>query len=335
MAVKEAMARPLRIQYPGAVYHVTCRGNERKDIFRDDEDRKTFLRILSQSLNIYSVKLHAYVLMDNHFHLLVETPLGNLGEFMRHFNITFTGRFNRRHNRVGHLYQGRYKSILVEKETYLSSLSRYIHLNPIRVKNIEKMKAKEKIDYLINYVWSSLPGYVDKGKREDMIEYSLSLADYGGDTAKGRGAYLKQLIAEIGEGLQLKKEVVGQSILGGEDFILWAKETYLEGKEVREQPSGSEIRRYMQKESILSEIEKVTGKNLEALIKEKGDMRRLVMDLLYRFGGLKGPEVGAIFGVDYSVVSQERKRLRKRHSQDSELKDMLRELEARLSTIKI
>jgi REP-associated tyrosine transposase len=85
------MARPLRIQYPNAVYHVTCRGNERQSIFRDGEDRKRFLRILSQSLNIYTVKLYSYVLMSNHFHLLVETPLGNLSEFMRKFNITCTG----------------------------------------------------------------------------------------------------------------------------------------------------------------------------------------------------------------------------------------------------
>ncbi len=123
------MARPLRIQYPGAVYHVTCRGNERQDIFKDDADRKRFLQILIQSVNIYSVKLFSYVLMSNHFHLLIETPKGNLAEFMRKFNITYTGYYNRRHDRVGHLYQGRYKSILVDKNEYLSILSRYIHLN--------------------------------------------------------------------------------------------------------------------------------------------------------------------------------------------------------------
>src|SRR5512140_10640 len=102
------MVRPLRIQYPGAVYHVTCRGNEWRDIFQDDKDRRKFVAILSRSLETYSVELYAYVLMSNHFHLLVATPLGNLGEFMRHFNITYTGTFNRCHRRVGHLYQGRY-----------------------------------------------------------------------------------------------------------------------------------------------------------------------------------------------------------------------------------
>ncbi|MCM2357752.1 MAG: transposase [Geobacteraceae bacterium] len=329
------MARPLRIQYPGAVYHVTCRGNERRSIFQDEDDRKKFLRILSQSLNIYAVKLHAYVLMDNHFHLLVETPLGNLSEFMRHFNITYTSAFNRRHSRVGHLYQGRYKSILVEKETYLSVLSRYIHLNPIRVRKLENSNASEKLEQLLRYPWSSLPGYLDKRKREGMIDYALVLSDYGGDTENGRNAYRKQIIADIDEGLDVKEGIFGQSILGGEDFINWVKETFLEEIEPREQPSAGEIKRYQQKEAILSLLEEETGKNLESLKKEKGDLRRLAMDLLYRHGGLKGPEIGALLGIDYSAVSQERKRLREGVAKDDKLEELMQRLERKLSTIKI
>lgn len=183
------MARPLRIQYPGAVYHVTCRGNARRNIFLKDDDRQGFLQILSKSLDIYSILLHGYVLMENHFHLLVETPLGNLSEFMRHFNITYTSYFNRRHQRVGHLYQGRYKSILVEKDAYLSILSRYIHLNPIRVQTFETGSHKHQAEHLLQYPWSSLPGYLDKSKRNGMVGYALVLADYGGDTPKGRAAY--------------------------------------------------------------------------------------------------------------------------------------------------
>ena len=101
------MARPLRIQYPGAYYHVTCRGNERKEIFLDAHDREVFLEKLSLSLDIYNVSLLAYVCMFNHFHLLLTTPDGNLSEFMRHFNISYTSAFNRRHDRVGHLYQAK------------------------------------------------------------------------------------------------------------------------------------------------------------------------------------------------------------------------------------
>ncbi len=142
------MARALRIQYPGAVYHVTCRGNERQAIFKDDADRKRFLQILVQSVNIYSVKLYSYVIMTNHFHLLLETPKGNLSEFMRKFNITYTGYYNRRHSRVGHLYQGRYKSILVDKNEYLSVLSRYIHLNPVKIQSMKKQPERERLKYL-------------------------------------------------------------------------------------------------------------------------------------------------------------------------------------------
>lgn len=317
------MSRPLRIQYPGAAYHVTCRGNERRDIFRDDDDRQTFLRILSQSLNIYSVSLHAYVLMDNHFHLLAETPLGNLSEFMRHFNITYTGYFNRRHRRVGHLYQGRYKSILVDKEAYLSILSRYIHLNPIRIGQFEKQNYKQKIERLLHYPWSSLSGYLDKGKREGMIDYALVLAEYGGDTSKGRTSYRKQLFADIDEELDIKGDIFGQSIFGGADFIDWVKDTFLKKSKTREQPSAGKVKHYRQKETIFRLIEEETGKDIEALKSEKGALRRLAMDLLYRYGGLKGPEIGALFGVDYSAVSQERKRLRERIAHDRGLEELM------------
>ena len=129
------MARALRVQYPGALYHITNRGNERKALFKDDVDRREFLKILSQSINTYGVTMHGFVLMKNHWHILAQTPLGNLGEFMRHFNITYTSHYNRRHKRVGQLYQGRYKSFLVELESYLSKVSRYIHLNPVKVFN--------------------------------------------------------------------------------------------------------------------------------------------------------------------------------------------------------
>ena len=113
------MARPLRIQYPGAYYHVTGRGNGRRRIFLDPRDQEIFLEKLSLSSEIYNVSLLAYVCMRNHFHLQVMTPEGNLSEFMRHFNISYTSAFNRRHKRVGHLYQGRYKAFLIDADNYL------------------------------------------------------------------------------------------------------------------------------------------------------------------------------------------------------------------------
>src|SRR5262245_52642851 len=127
------MARPLRINYADAHYHVTCRGNEGRRIFSDDEDRRVFLDRLERSLDIYGVRVHGYVLMGNHFHLVVQTPKANLSEFMRHLNVSYTGSYNRRHRRAGHLFQGRFKAIVVEADSYLLELSRYVHLNPVRV----------------------------------------------------------------------------------------------------------------------------------------------------------------------------------------------------------
>ena len=329
------MARPLRIQYPGAVYHVTCRGNERGDIFKDDADRKRFIQILIQSVNIYSVKLYSYVLMSNHFHLLIETPKGNLSEFMRHFNITYTGYYNRRHNRAGHLYQGRYKSILIDKNEYLSILSRYIHLNPVKIKTMKKVPDKDKIKYLISYPWSSLPGFVSRRKKEWYIDYAMVLGEYGGDTDKARREYKKRIYAEIAVGTEIKENVLGQSILGGESFIAWINEHYIEGVKDRERPSVGEIHRYRSKDEILFAVKHETGKDVDSIRAEKGLLRQIVMDLLYRVGGLKGPEIGRLFGIDYGPVSQERKRLREKLPNDKKLRALLGRIESRLSSNKI
>ena len=289
------MARPLRIQYPGAVYHVTCRGNERQDIFKDDADRKRFLQILIQSVNIYSIKLYSYVLMSNHFHLLIETPKGNLSEFMRMFNITYTGYYNRRHTRIGHLYQGRYKSILVDKNEYLSILSRYIHLNPVKIATMKKRPEKERLKHLLRYSWSSLPGFLNKRKREWYIDYAMVLGEYGGDTDKARREYKKRMFAEITEDTGIQESIIGQGILGGEEFIAWVKDKYLEGPKDRERPAVGEIHRHRTKAEVFEAVKRETGKDIQTISIEKGDLRRIIMELLYRAGGLKGSEIGWIF----------------------------------------
>ena len=126
------MSRPLRIVYPGALYHLTSRGNERRPIFYEDSDRHHFFRILANTIERFSWTCYAYCLMDNHFHLLVETLHANISESMKFLNGVYTQYFNWKHKRVGHLFQGRFKSILVEKESYFLELCRYIPLNPVR-----------------------------------------------------------------------------------------------------------------------------------------------------------------------------------------------------------
>ncbi len=126
------MARPLRIIYPGAFYHVTSRGNEQRDVFKSRRDREKFLLYLESATVRYGAVIHAYCLMSNHYHLLLETPEGNLSQIMRHINGAYTTYFNIKRKRAGHLFQGRYKAILVEADAYAKELSRYMHLNPVR-----------------------------------------------------------------------------------------------------------------------------------------------------------------------------------------------------------
>ena len=130
------MARPLRIEFDGALYHVTSRGNKREDIYLDDIDRLIFLDVLAEVCRRFNWVCHAYCQMTNHYHLLIETPDANLSLGMRHLNGVYTQKFNYHHDRVGHVFQGRYKGILVEKEAHLLELARYIVLNPVRARMV-------------------------------------------------------------------------------------------------------------------------------------------------------------------------------------------------------
>jgi REP element-mobilizing transposase RayT len=147
------MGRPLRITYPGAHYHITARGNQQKDIFKSRRDREQFLSYLESSAIRYGAVIHAYCLMKNHYHLLMETPDGNLPEIMRHINGAYTNYHNTKRKQVGHLFQGRYMAVLIEADEYLMELSRYIHLNPVRAGITAKPEG---------YPWSSYLDYIGK-----------------------------------------------------------------------------------------------------------------------------------------------------------------------------
>jgi REP element-mobilizing transposase RayT len=278
------------------------------------------LEKLNDSREIYQVILYAWVLMENHFHLLVETPLGNLDRFMRRFNISYTGYFNRKYQRVGHLYQGRYKSILVEKENYLAVLSRYIHLNPIRVKAMVSKSPREKMQYLSAYPWSTLGGYLESRHKVAGVDYKLILEAFGGDNPKGRRAYLERITEDVREALESPGKIVGQSILGTEGYIDWVKSNFLTKGPNREIRGARQIKGYKARQNIFKAIEQETGKTEAELQTEKGDFRRLAMELLYRVGGLNGAEIGKVFKISYNAVSQERKRLVASMKGDSKLK---------------
>ncbi len=147
------MARPLRLEYAGALYHITSRGDRREDIYLDDEDRAAWIEVLTTTCERFNWVVHAYCQMSNHYHLLVETVDGNLSRGMRQLNGIYTTKFNRRHKMVGHLFQGRYKSILVQKGDHLLELSRYVVLNPLRAGMVDRLE---------DWFWSSYPAVIGR-----------------------------------------------------------------------------------------------------------------------------------------------------------------------------
>jgi len=324
------MARALRIQYPGAYYHVTCRGNDRKRIFGDDKDRNEFLKLLENSLDVYRVNLYSYVLMSNHFHFLIQTPAGNLSEFMRHFNVCYTGYYNYRHSRSGHLYQGRYKSFLVDVDNYLLEVSRYLHLNVVRVHNLKTASLDEKINLLESYKWSSLPGYISKNKIEKFVKYDLILSLSG-----SRASYYKFILEGLNKDIKDPfKGIKNGGILGGDKFLKKIKKEYLEYGSKREQPIYRELKSGTVKpKDLINEAAKYFNiKKEEFLIKQGDGIKRGILgELLYKYSKLKQKDIGKILGnIDYSAVSKLRIRLKKKMEENGEIKKQFKELERKI-----
>lgn len=216
------MARPLRIEYAGAWYHITCRGNERRAIFTDDKDRSRFLEILSRSIELYGIEVHAYVLMGNHFHLIIKAKEANLQKFMQRFNTAYTVYFNNKYRRTGHLYQGRYKSILIDADSYLLELSRYVHLNPVRIRKHSRKSVEEKREIIKSDTWSSYGGYCYLQKRQSFVTYSVILSMLSGqDDRRGRKAYERFVLDGILKDMNITfwNDVRGQAVLGADDFV--------------------------------------------------------------------------------------------------------------------
>ena len=203
------MVRPLRIELPGAICRVIACGNAREAIFRDEADRDLFLDALGQVVTRFAWRCHAYCLMDNHYHLLIETPEGNLSPGMRQLNGVYTQRFNRRHARVGHVFQGRFKAILVERERYLLELARYIVLNPVRAKMVKHPS---------RYPWSSYPATVGAIAPPSWISTDWLLSQF----AKTRPVAQRRYAEFVAQGKNLPSpwpELKGQVLLGSEAFV--------------------------------------------------------------------------------------------------------------------
>jgi len=265
------------VEYPGAIYHVTSRGNAQSDIYLDNADRESFLITLSEVVSRFGWVCHAYCLMSNHYHLVIETPKANLALGMRQLNGVYTQRFNRAHHRVGHVFQGRYKAILVERDAYLLELSRYVVLNPVRAKMVKDVS---------QWTWSSYRATAGMIACPSWLSVGWILDQFGSEKRRR----VEQFIQFVTDGVSARVwESLNQQVyLGNDDFVEGIK---LELSDVRK---SSEVPRVQWQTS---------GKNLaeyESLYDDRGE----AMAHAYLEGNYRMNEIADYFGVHYATVSR-------------------------------
>jgi REP element-mobilizing transposase RayT len=271
------MARPLRIEFPGALYHVTSRGNARGLIFLDDTDREEFVWRLGGVVREHHWLCHAYCLMTNHFHLLVETPEANLSRGMRRLNGAYSQYFNRRHDRVGHLLQGRFHAVLVERDSHLLELARYVVLNPVRAGMVDTPE---------QYRWSSLPATLDTARAPAWLATGPLLVRFG-----SRARYLEFVREGVGVGSPWGGLRGG--VLGSEAFIERL------GKDLDGSVTQAEFprrERFIGRESLESQF--------PADVQWARPVRNERIRALVRSGRYTAAEIGRHLGLHYSTVSR-------------------------------
>jgi REP element-mobilizing transposase RayT len=296
------MARKPRIHYEGAFYHVITRGNQRQKIFKDEEDYRQYLAIVSRYKDLYKFRLYAYVLMNNHVHLLMETGETPLSKILQGINQSYTVRFNRRYNTVGHLFQGRYKAILCDRDSYLLSLVKYIHLNPVRARSVKTVE---------EYKWSSHSAYI-KPARNGIVNEDQVLRMFSEDKGKARRLYQ----AYIGDGIAVKKEdmysTIDKRILGDERFI-----TSVMGKCEASVEPGRKEKKYSLA-AIAAAIGEAFGVTLKQM-RQKGKDRgithcRKLLSIAANEYGYRGREIANYMGKDPALITRhikEKEKLKK------------------------
>lgn len=312
------MGRPLRIEYPGAFYHIISRGNERRPIFRSNRDYERFLGYFKSATERYGAQIHCFCLMRNHYHLLLETPRANLSAILHHINTGYTNYFNSSTGRVGHLFQGRYRAILVEKDSYALELSRYIHLNPARAHLV-----KEPSDY----AWSSYLGYIGREKRWEWLETDFILGLVSQDRGEARKRYRRHIEEGIGAALRDPLEgVIGSTVLGSEGFVDWVRERWIGRREAhRDVPAIKKLSSGMDLVTIQKETQRMFGT-------ETVMSRRVDLYLCHQLSGLSLVEIGKFFGgISPSAVSQNTRRLRALLETDNRLSERVEKLKQNLS----
>ena len=312
------MARQLRIEYPGAFYHVTSRGNQKQSVFFSPWDKARFLDCLDEAHEKLDLLVHSYCLMENHYHLMLETRQANLSKIMHFINTSFTVYLNKRYKRVGHLFQGRFKAILLEAETYAQELSRYIHLNPLRAGIVRRPE---------DYPWSSLREYLGQRKPPRWLDTSFVLGLFGNEADDARLQYAgfisSALISNIPNPF-MNKNGGSPAILGSKGFLERINETYLQGiAPNRELPLLRQYRKKPPLERIRSEVVRRLG-NEDKL------SRNTAIFLTHGNTDYKLVEIGAYFGISQAAIGMVCHRMKQILSQNPDLSRVVEEIEKNL-----
>ena len=277
---------------------MTSRGNEKKVIFRNSKDKEKFLSYLESAHDRYGAVIHVYCLMENHYHLLLETPRGNLSQILHHINGAYTTYFNIKRGRSGHLFQGRFKGILVERDAYGQELSRYIHLNPVRSGVVKDPS---------EYRWSSYRFYIGKQKEPRWLTTEWVLGYFGGRKHSGYRRYRefveKNMTMKLESPLQ---EAIASTFLGSEGFIKKISRGYLENREI-DKRNVPAVKLILTKGPSLGEIEEAVSKILG---KDHVFYRKLCIHLSHRYSGMGLEEIGRHFGMKGSAISQSSRRFK-------------------------
>lgn len=307
------MSRPLRIEYPGAFYHVTSRGNERKDVFKSQNDREKFLEYLKSATERYRAVIHVYCLMSTHYHIFLETPRGNLSQIMRHINGAYTTYYNVKRKRAGHLFQGRYKAILVEADAYATELSRYVHLNPVRAGMVVRPE---------EYQWSSYRGYLGTDA-PPWLKTEFILGYFGEEVVAARNGY-RAFIEDL---LDKKYEnpldhAAASAILGSQDFIEDITVQYIDERDLDQNIPGLG---WLAHRPQYEEIERIVNARLM-------DQPELIRDVSIhcckKYSGSRLKDIGEYFGRSDAAISQVSRRLMQRAEKNPTLKAIILAIES-------
>jgi len=321
------VARPLRIEYEGAFYHITARGNERKKIFFGKGDYEKFKEYLLDAQEKFGYRLHCYVLMSNHYHLVIETPNGNMNKVLHYVNGSYANYTNKKRNRSGHLWQGRYKGILVERDAYLLELSRYLHLNPVRAGMVDRPQ---------DYHQSSYRSYLGT-RKEAMVTTDLILGMVSDDDKTGRRAYREYVEKAIDEeNRNPLQDVYGGVILGGKVFIRHAlgtlKEAVLDKKEIARR---RELRK-LEMEDVIDTVCSYFKVPIDRIPEGGRDLRDMAIYLLKRHTSAMNREIGKLFeGLTYSGVSKVNQRFTMRMARDRSLRKTVERIMSSMSNVKV